>query len=684
MPEYLSPGVHVEETSFRGKPIEGVSTSTAGLVGRARTGREGRPTLVTSFTQFVREFGQPIYPPDPTAGDMLGHAVRGFFDNGGSRAWIVRVLGSGADASDSTASTNAGHGVVLGLPRNTTVLPGANPVRLASLRGVTGGAVLEFHSRPSATAAFSTVHTATVNSWDPILGTVTLNNAIPAGVTLDWRHTYVLVTGVAPHGGVVAGSVPVFEALDRGVAGDELRVALVPTDRPPVRLTDGVNPGDTVLTVATVGGFYTGALVEVENGSAKYQATVTDVDPTLRQITLDTAAPVGFTYIAPADPTTGAGFLRVLELAVEVRRGDTVLESFTNLSWNPDPLPDSFSRYYVERLNDPDTGSAYISVIAPVGPTANALADQPASIDGQPITLGGGDDGIAPTEIELIGADLGPGQRTGIQSLKDRDDVSMVAVPGVVSEAVQGALITHAELMKYRVAVLDGERDAADVPSIEAHRNAYDSSHAAYYTPWLETLDLNTGRTLLVPPSGHVMGIWARSDNQRGVHKAPANEVVRGITDVAVPFTTGEQDVLNPLGVNLVREFTGRGIRVWGARTLSSDPEWKYLNVRRLFAFIERSIDLGTQWVVFEPNNPALWARVTSTIEAFLFGVWKTGALMGTSPKEAYFVRCDRTTMTQDDLDNGRLVVLVGLAPTKPAEFVIFRIGQFTASNPAS
>jgi phage tail sheath protein FI len=174
-------------------------------------------------------------------------------------------------------------------------------------------------------------------------------------------------------------------------------------------------------------------------------------------------------------------------------------------------------------------------------------------------------------------------------------------------------------------------------------------------------------------------GIYARSDIERGVHKAPANETVRGILRFSRNVTKGEQDVLNPEGINAFRYFEGRGLRIWGARTISSDPEWIYLNVRRLFIFLEHSIDRGTQWAVFEPNNEELWLKVRLTIESFLTDVWRTGALMGTRPEEAFFVRCDRTTMSQGDLDNGRLVVLIGVAPTKPAEFVIFRIGQWTA-----
>jgi uncharacterized protein len=187
-----------------------------------------------------------------------------------------------------------------------------------------------------------------------------------------------------------------------------------------------------------------------------------------------------------------------------------------------------------------------------------------------------------------------------------------------------------------------------------------------------------------LPPGGYVAGIYARSDTERGVHKAPANEVVLGASDVEFQISKGEQDVLNPKGVNVIRSFPGRGIRVWGARTLSSNSLWKYINVRRLFIFIEASVEKGTQWVVFEPNDDRLWARVRATINQFLTGVWRSGALMGTTPEEAFFVKCDRSTMTQDDIDNGRLVCVIGIAPVKPAEFVVFRIAQWQGGSVAT
>jgi phage tail sheath protein FI len=225
---------------------------------------------------------------------------------------------------------------------------------------------------------------------------------------------------------------------------------------------------------------------------------------------------------------------------------------------------------------------------------------------------------------------------------------------------------------------------------IREFRGKFDSKYGALYHPWIEIFDplvpVAPGippRKLLLPPSGFVTGIYARSDIERGVHKAPANEVVQGLTKFEININKARQDVLNPEGVNCLRFFEGRGSRVWGARTMSSDPEWKYVNVRRLFIYIEHSIDKATQWAVFEPNATRLWTNIRRTVEDFLQVLWRDGALIGDRPEEAYFVRCDRTTMIQNDLDNGRLICLVGIAPSRPAEYVIFRVGQWTADSKA-
>jgi hypothetical protein len=189
-------------------------------------------------------------------------------------------------------------------------------------------------------------------------------------------------------------------------------------------------------------------------------------------------------------------------------------------------------------------------------------------------------------------------------------------------------------------------------------------------------MDPVTNRPMNIPPSGHMAGVWARNDNTRGVHKAPANEVVRGATGLAQQITKGEQDTLNPFGVNCIRAFPGMGIRIWGARTLSSNPSWRYINVRRLFNYVEKSIERGTQWVVFEPNDEPLWAQIRLNVGAFMQTLFRQGAFQGSSPKEAYFVKCSSETTTQTDIDNGIVNIVVGFAPLKPAEFVVIQIQQ--------
>lgn len=299
------------------------------------------------------------------------------------------------------------------------------------------------------------------------------------------------------------------------------------------------------------------------------------------------------------------------------------------------------------------------------------------------ISLFGGTNGTldALSSADFIGEDNGPGERTGIQAFIDNNEVSIMAVPGVTDPQVQLTLVAHCELMKNRFAILDVPRDKKTVGEVLSHRNFFDSEFAAMYHPWVKVLDPLTKNTIAIPPSGSAAGVYARTDNSRGVHKAPANEIVSACVGLDCNYTTGEQDILNPKGVNLIRSFTGQGIRIWGARTVSSNALWRYINVRRLFIFIEESIRTSTNWVVFEPNDQLLWLRVRRTIEIFLGDVWRTGALAGATEDEAFFVDIGPNTMTQGDIDAGRLICVIGVAPTKPAEFVIFRITQKTGDG---
>jgi phage tail sheath protein FI len=309
---------------------------------------------------------------------------------------------------------------------------------------------------------------------------------------------------------------------------------------------------------------------------------------------------------------------------------------------------------------------------------------------------------VAPEPVPPSADNLGAGdyvgdaaQRTGFSALEAVDEVTMLSVPDLAAAYEQGAIdletfkavqlgmIAHCELMGDRIAILDTppSLNPQQVHEWRTRTAGYDSRFATMYWPWVKVFDPASGTNRFVPPSGHMAGVWARNDDTRGVHKAPANEVVRGAISLQTQITKAEHDLLNPGGLNCIRTFPGRGVRVWGARTLSSDAEWRYLNVRRLFNYLEESILLGTQWVVFEPNDHALWARIRRTISAFLINEWRKGALFGTTPDEAFFVKCDAETNPAEGIDAGQVVCQIGVAPVKPAEFVIFQLSQFSGGT---
>ena len=293
-----------------------------------------------------------------------------------------------------------------------------------------------------------------------------------------------------------------------------------------------------------------------------------------------------------------------------------------------------------------------------------------------------GDDAEADAKkkaAKYIGKDNGPGTRTGLKAFDDLDDINMVAAPGQTDPAIQDAVLSHCENARYRFAILDSP-EVIEKGGVDKLAKPRDSKYGAYYFPWLEVYDPYKGNVFM-PPSGYMAGVYARSDAERGVHKAPANEIVRGALGLKYAITKGEQDLLNPKGINCIRSFPNRGIRVWGARTVSSDASWRYVNVRRLFNMVEQSIEIGTQWAVFEPNDHRLWKRVTRDITAFLLRLWRQGALFGKTPEEAFYVKCDEETNPPEVVDAGQLIVEVGMCPVKPAEFVVFRIGQMPAGG---
>ena len=337
-----------------------------------------------------------------------------------------------------------------------------------------------------------------------------------------------------------------------------------------------------------------------------------------------------------------------------------ISELYDNLSADPNA-----SDYYLKKIND-------ISSLITLERITEGMPD---TMDSTQMAAESNAIASKVSVADYEGKSTSPEMRRGLSAFEGIDEISIVCAPDEVKDDLKNlgdSLKTHCETLKDRFAILQSKQSSVPNASLRPS----DSKYAAFYYPWIYVLDPATNLPKLVPPGGHIAGIYARVDQERGVHKAPANEIVRGAIELEFNITKDEQALLNPRGVNCIRAFTGRGIRVWGARTASSDPSWKYVNVRRLFIFLEKSIEAATQWAVFEPNDEKLWARMRQTINQFLTTVWRNGALMGSTQDEAFFVKCDRTTMTQDDIDNGRLIMLIGVAPVKPAEFVIFRIAQ--------
>ncbi len=499
-------------------------------------------------------------------------------------------------------------------------------------------------------------------------------------------------------------------AASPGAWAERMRVTVAPSSKAKTQVykAEGAD-----LTLKNADGFNPGDVVEMYDGHTKAYSTIKGVLD--KVITLDKPCTLQI-----ADTKVGTEkYIRTCEITITARMGEMV-ETYENLSLKPDAL-----NYAPVRAMKSDLIQLEV-LPAPTGVTsapAPAPAPEPASKDdknkdkdkkdnpavspvsanaknaavkgitpyelcggtgdGMTLTLEGGSDGsvMNVTPDAYMGKDDGPGKRTGLQAFLENGLVSIMAIPGVTAPEVQAALIAFCENRKSCFAILDVPMDLKKTNDVANFRDMYDSTYAAMYHPWLQMFDVGAKRSDFFPPSGAMAGIYARSDNSRGVHKAPANEVVRGCTGLSCSYNTGEQDILNPIGVNLIRALPGQGIRVWGARTISSNGLWKYLNVRRLFIYVEESIKSNTNWVVFEPNSETLWGRVIRTITTFLATCWRDGALAGSSPDQAFFVECGPTTMTQDDIDNGRLICQIGIAPVKPAEFVIFRITQKTASE---
>jgi phage tail sheath protein FI len=630
MPEYLAPGVYVEEVSFRAKTIEGVGTSTAGFIGPTRFGPVfGPPPLLTGFLDFERIYGglDQLQLGGSLVDNHLAHAVRGFFENGGARLYVARAF-SGLDPDDRWlhhASSPLGS-------TPDVVLRARHPGRAGNFR-----VAFDVRVGPNIFDASGDIGLLRgALGGDTVL---VVNGTSPLDVELRWlQPTFDEDNGFDTFRLLRAGTTP---ELVTGLA-DTVQVRVVTVN----------------VTVGALGRFVSDQFWE---GLGLHPS----VNPSDRR---------GITTVFAETPVNRSAALTVpLVVDTDLTSGVAILEALLE----PVVAADASS--------DPPGDAAELL-------WRYAVAEPPAPV--RPVVLErrleGGSDGDQPDVAAYEGDTAGDGTKSGLLAFEDLDDISIVAAPGSsaaeivgppeVTATVQQLLISHCERMRYRIGVLDSGRGEL-VADVLARRGVIDSKYAALYYPWVTILDPVTEREINTPPSGFVAGVYARNDIEQGVHKSPANEVVRLAIDFELRLNKAQQDVLNPEGVNCLRFFEGRGFRVWGARTISSDPEWKYVAVRRYFAYLEHSIDKGTQWAVFEPNGRILWESVRRTVNDFLYNEWKSNRLLGAKPEEAFFVRCDLSTMTQNDLDNGRLIVLVGVAPLRPAEFVIFRIGQMTLDS---
>lgn len=560
MPEYLSPGVYVEEVDRGPKPIQGVGTAMGCFIGftekaqleRVVNGETivedllNKPQLVTNWTQYVERFGGLVQ------GAYLPYSVYGYFLNGGTRCYVLSVKT---------------------IPKAQTTLLGTDGKPYLTIQAKQAG-------------------------FDGLRLRVRVDAPEP------------------PKSTAAASKAKEGDGKDGAAAGGD--GASAPTSTP----SRGGPSQSAPFTVT----------VERQGVGGGWQ-----VSETLQDVTLHEVSSNGEKRVALAYKNNKSS--KIIDILIP--DGETAIDRIT-------PRSQEQSLNIQKRL-------------------------------------------IAPAEYSDFQGDVM--ERSGVEGLASLDDITMLIVPDLMTtmpgqtldlgmvKAVQTMMLNHCEMMGDRIAILDAPPDMnpMEIKEWRMETAAFDSSYGALYYPWIEIMDPVTNRPMNLPPSGHMAGVWARNDNTRGVHKAPANEVVRGVTDLTYTVTKGEQDTLNPIGVNCMRAFPGMGYRVWGARTLSSDPAWRYINVRRLFNYIEKSLQLGTMWTVFEPNEPRLWNRIRRDVTSFLMGVYSQGALFGSTPSQAFYVKCDEELNPSHLRDLGQLVVEIGVAPVKPAEFVIFRVSQWSS-----
>lgn len=644
MSVYVSyPGVYIQEFT-PGAPIAGVGTSTAAFIGPATSGPLNVPTLVTSWDQFKTTFGGPI------PGFYLWYAVWGFFQNGGTTCFVTRL--SNATFATVTLADQSG-----GAGQPTIVLTARTPG--APAQAISATVVGNVHA----------VDKATAKLYRP---TATIQNA--AGSTVTVTSAADAATFRAGDAITWTGSTEAQPSTVVTVSGSDIRVSTPLTSvyaAGTVHLADLV-AGATILRVASGPGLAAGSVLELVQGASPAVTVAVDtvqtekISPALTtwRITLRSGLPAAIS-LAPgaADTTVESEEFRITPAVT----GAPAIPAYDDLSMDP-----AHPRYFVKVINADANG---VLNAAPVFPpnTTGAPANRPRDIAN--VALAGGTNDNPAT---LTASDY----TDSLDLLLPIKDINLVAIPDRQDAQVQHAVIAHCSTLKSRFAILDSQLGAPlfGTGSVEVQRAGLsnDDGYAALYYPWLVVPAAVGNGTVLVPPSGHVAGIYARTDNSRGVHKAPAGEdaIANGAISVERTMSDTDQGLLNLAGIDAIRVFTaGAQPVVWGARTTSDNTNWQYVNIRRLFIYLEQSIEVGIRWAVFEPNNTGLWEKLKRTISEFLTRVWKDGALFGEKATDAFYVRIDDVLNPFSEQQLGRLNIEIGLRPSYPAEFIIVRIG---------
>lgn len=632
-----APGVYIDEVQLPG-PIAGVGTSTAAFVGPARRGVMRTPVRLSSWTQFVESFGIPgdrTGPFFPAQQIYVTSSVRGFFENGGSDCWFVRV-GTAERSSLKLADRSGGNG------RDTLVVT-------AKEEG-TAGDNIQVEVQDANLAATTATKEATTLGAQSAANSNQLTLASEAAAERFRVGDDVLVDdGTNSERGEISA-----------IAGDTISLAAPLTNgyaaNTPVRIAD-LEPGDKRIRVASIDKIESGSGVSITDGAQDEQAVVDSVE-------------------ADADPASSGGVLmldRGLTNGYSMDAGnpavDVETQEFTLIVGGTDNYPGlsldpRHSRYFAGQL-----AGASVDVALADPPSVSRPPDNLPRAVG-PVNLAGGKEDDPGNVSENA-------YKAGIDALRPIDEVNVLCVPDRTDQGVQLHMIAHCESLRERFAILDPQRNAGSA-AITAQRDGLgsDRGYAALYYPWITISNPLNGGRINVPPSGHLAGLYARVDNDRGVFKAPANEAMRGVLDVERRLDFDEQGPLNENGINVVRPLRGRGVVVWGARTISRSTQWRYVNIRRFLLFVEESLQEGTEFVVFEPNEPDLWERVKRQVTDFLTRQWIAGALVGNTPDEGFRVRVDAELNPPSSMALGILVIEVMLFPAPPAEYVVFRIIQ--------